>query len=293
VRVPTCSSLSSALHEPLEGTASLVNRWVLLEDPGPWGYDALTQNRVPEALMSEVKAWGDRVRARVVLVRRGARRAGRKRRIFVASSARDRRWIRSMTTDDLGALSELGRDSFEDGDLFPGEPIDSLYLVCTHGRHDRCCSVRGNPVARSLCAEYGDAAWECSHIGGDRFAANVVCLPDGAYFGRVDGHRATELIESYESGTLDLECFRGWSSLPFAVQAGEIATRRNLGLDKIDDIRPVTWSKPKDTEVAIRMATKLYGDLDVTVTLDRSEEEYFLTCKAEERGRPPLFVTSS
>lgn len=293
MRVPSCSSLSSALHEPLAGTASLVNRWVLLEDPGPWGYDALTQNRVPEALMSDVRAWGDRVRARVVLVRRGARRAGATRRIFVASSGRKARWIASMTTDDVGDLTKLGRDAFDDAAAFPGQQIDSLYLVCTHGRHDRCCSVRGNPVARSLCAAYGDSAWECSHIGGDRFAANVVCLPEGAYFGRVDGHRAEELIASYEAGTLDLECFRGWSSLPFAVQAGEIATRQNLGLDKIDAIEPVSWAKPTDTEVVIRMATELYGDLDVTVTLERSEKAYYLTCKAAQPDRPPLFVTSS
>lgn len=293
MRVPSCSSLSSAHNESLAGTASLVTRWVLVEDPGPWGYDALTQNRAPRELMSELTSWGDRVRARVVLIRRGARRAGQKRRIFVASSARGSRWILSMTADDVSELTKLGRDAFTDGAGFPGTRIDSLYLVCTHGRHDRCCSVRGNPVARALCGAYGDGAWECSHIGGDRFAANIVCLPEGAYFGRVDGHEAAELIENYRSGTLDLDCFRGWSSLPFAVQAGEIATRKNLGFDKIDDIVAESWRKPNETEVAIRMTTKLYGELDVMVTLERSDEAYYLTCKAQQPDRPPLFVTSS
>lgn len=206
---------------------------------------------------------------------------------------RGREWISVMSEDDVGDLTELRRDAFGDPASFPGRSIESLYLICTHGRHDRCCSVRGNPVARTLCARYGESAWECSHIGGDRFAANVVCLPRGAYFGRIDAHGAGALVDSYGDGTLDLDSFRGWSSLPFAVQAGEIATRRNLGLDKIDDLTTESWSKTSETEVSIAMTTEPFGDLNVTVTLGRSEESYYLTCKAAQPGRPPLFVTSS
>ena len=293
MRVPSCSSLSSAYQEPLGGTASLVNRWVLLEDPGPWGYDALNQNRVPNELMNTMKTWAAHARARLVLVRRGARRAGATRRIFVVASGRNNQWIKASSEDDLDELTTLGRNAFEDASSVPGESLDSLYLICTHGRHDRCCSVRGNPVARTLCAEFGERAWECSHIGGDRFAANVVCLPKGAYFGRVEARGADEMIKEYEEGILDLERFRGWSSLPFAVQAGEVATRRNLMLDKIGDVTPESWTKTNDTEVSIRMATELYGELHVTVTLERNEQSFYLTCKAEEPGRPPLFVTSS
>jgi hypothetical protein len=57
----------------------------------------------------------------------------------------------------------------------PGEVSEEpIYLVCTHGRHDACCAVRGRPVAAALAAAYPERTWECSHIGGDRFAANVV-----------------------------------------------------------------------------------------------------------------------
>ena len=64
-------------------------------------------------------------------------------------------------------------------------------------------------------------------------------------------------------------------------------------LDKIDDVRAESWIKTKDTEVSIRMVTELYGELNVTVSLERSQDSYFLTCKAEQPDRPPLFVTSS
>lgn len=289
MRVPSCSSVSSSRNESLAGTASLVKRWLLVEDPGPWGYDALTQNRLPKHLASQLREWAASVSARMVLVRRGPRKRGVARKIFVVSSERGNEWMTASSTDDLDAITGLGRKAFAHGGRFPGEQVDGLYLVCTHGRHDRCCSIRGNPVARALCGKFGDGAWECSHIGGDRFAANIVCLPSGAYFGRVSAMAADALTDDYGNGVLDLELFRGWSSLPFAAQAAEIATRRNLGLDRIDDVTTRSWEKTRDTEVAVQMATKSFGTVEVTVTIERSEDEYFLTCKAEQPGRPPLF----
>lgn len=289
MRVPSCSSLSSARDESLAGTASLVKRWVLVEDPGPWGYEALVHNKVPPDLLGELTAWADSVSARVVLVRRGPRKVGAVRKIFVASSEPRHQWISSCTADDLDALTTVDRDAFRTGRGVPGNRVGMLYLVCTHGRHDRCCSVRGNPVARALCAKHGEGAWECSHIGGDRFAANVVCLPKGAYFGRVAPTAAERLTEQYAQGVLDLGCFRGWSWLPFAAQAAEIATRQNLGLAGIDDVVTESWQKTKDHEVAVQMETKQFGPMSVTVSIGRTDEAYYLTCKAEQPGRPPLF----
>ena len=264
---------------------------MLIEDPGPWGYDALAHNRVPKELFGELKAWADSVSARVVLIRRGARLVGTPRKLFIANSDPVSPWLASLTTDDVDSILAVDRAGFKAGNV-PGDRIDSLYLVCTHGRHDRCCSVRGNPVARALCQRYGDTAWECSHIGGDRFAANVVCLPRGAYFGRVPAATAEELTESYAQGVLDLESFRGWSFHPFAVQAAEIAVRRELNLTRIDDVALKSWERPVDGRVAVRMAAAGQGILDATVTVLKSDDQFFLTCRAEVPGRPPLFETT-
>ncbi len=288
MRVPSCSSVSSTRNESLAGTASFVTRWLLVEDPGPWGYDAPTQNRLPKELGSRLREWAESVSARMVMIRRGPRKRGTARKIFVASSQRGNQWVTALTTDDLDAITAADRDAFR-GSAFPGERIEDLYLVCTHGRHDRCCSIRGNPVARALCAAHGDAAWECSHIGGDRFAANVVCLPSGAYFGRVTSSTVEDVTRALSDGTLDLDRFRGWSSLPFAAQAAEIATRRNLGLHRVDDVSTERWEKTRDSEVAVQMSTEKFGRIDVTVTIHRSPDEYYLTCKAVQPGRPPLF----
>ena len=291
MRVPSCSSVSSALGEPLLGTASQVKRWLLVEDPGPWGYDALSHNRVPRELFGALKSWADSVSARVVLVRRGARLVGTPRKLFLADSNPGSGWLKSLNLDAIHSLLEVDRNAFKAGDV-PGDKLDGLYLVCTHGRHDRCCSVRGNPVARALCARYGETAWECSHIGGDRFAANVVCLPRGAYFGRVPSGEAERVTEDFADGVLDLDLFRGWSFYPFVVQAAEIVVRRQFDLARIDDVELDEWTRPAEGRFTVRMSTSDRGPIEVTVAVRKSDDEYFLTCRAEQPGRPPVFETT-
>ena len=96
-----------------------------------------------------------------------------------------------------------------------------LYLVCTHGRHDRCCALRGRPVAQALGRVEPERTWECTHIGGDRFAANVVVLPYGLYYGGVTPATAADLVAATERGEVVPDLLRGRSSSPVAVQTAE------------------------------------------------------------------------
>jgi hypothetical protein len=272
----------------MAGTASQVRRWLLIEDPGPWGYDALASNGVPGPLLDQLRAWARTVSTRPVLIRRGPTRSKGPRTIYLASSGPGRQWISRMSSDDLDGILAVDNDAFASGTV-PGERVENLYLVCTHGRHDRCCSIRGNPVSRVMCGEKTDTSWECSHIGGDRFAANVLCLPGGAYFGRLSKEDVVRVTDDYEAGTLDLEFFRGWSMWPFAVQAAEIAAREQLDLTRIEDVTPERWRKVADSELSVRLSTTKFGPIDVTVRLKSSPDEFYLTCRSEHRSRPALF----
>jgi hypothetical protein len=79
--------------------------------------------------------------------------------------------------------------------------------------------------------------YECSHLGGHRFAANVLVLPDGLCFGRLDARSAPALAGELEAGRLPLEHLRGRSGLAPEEQASEILIRRELGLTGLDDLR--------------------------------------------------------
>jgi (2Fe-2S) ferredoxin len=113
---------------------------------------------------------------------------------------------------------------------------DPIFCVCTNGRHDACCAEFGRPAAMALHGVHPDLTWEISHIGGDRFAGNMVILPEGLYYGRLDAETAVAAANAHLSGALDLERLRGRSSHPMPVQAAEIALRRELGLLDIDAV---------------------------------------------------------
>ena len=190
-------------------------------------------------------------RVRVILARRpGDMRRGGDRHVFLAHTGAERRWIEQL---DVPAAHperlldlDLGPLAFPDppglGDPGPA----GLALVCTNGRHDPCCADLARPVVRALVAAGVPDVWESSHVGGDRFAANVVSLPDGVYYGRVEPDDAPALLAAHRAGTIDLAHYRGRSHLPPLVQAADLYAAPASGRDagRRDD-RPVDRAGPR------------------------------------------------
>jgi hypothetical protein len=222
-----------ARGESLAATASTVRRWLLIEQPGAWGARALLESKLPLDVASGLDTAARAAGVRVLLVRRRddeARSDAEPRSAFLVRSDRVHRWIERRPFDDPAQLLDIDLTSV-DGDEPPGvgEVVGgSMFLVCTNGKHDPCCADFGRPVVRAL-REEGVEVWESSHVGGDRFAANVVCLPTGIYYGRVPPSDAARIIREHDEGLLDLDTFRGRSCFPTMVQAAEIFARRELG----------------------------------------------------------------
>ena len=131
------------------------------------------------------------------------------------------------------------------------------YLVCTNGARDPCCARLGAGVAAALERARAGRVYECSHLGGHRFAANLLVLPDGLCFGRLDVRSALALVEDLDAGRLPLEHFRGRSSYAPEQQAAEILVRRELGLSGLDDLRlvnQVSGSEPQSPAVTFELA---------------------------------------
>jgi hypothetical protein len=91
-------------------------------------------------------------------------------------------------------------------------------------------------------------------------------------------------MASYLDGRIDLEHYRGRTCYPFAVQAGEVWVRRELHLDGIDQVRPVSWD---GGNLRFRVA----DDRVVTVRPWAAEDETarFLTCAEVALVRPPIY----
>jgi sucrase/ferredoxin-like protein len=222
--VTSCSELSLALGEPLPGTAPYARSWLLIEEPRAWGRKA-----VREAGFGDLEARAKEAGARVGLVRRAGRgRASGPRRVFLARCASPDPFVDVFADPDLEAFDVERPPAGER----LGQP---LYLVCTNGRRDMCCGRAGRELARALAAELGEHLWETTHVGGHRFAPNLVCLPHGLVYSRLDVAAARLVVAAYEQGRVELEHLRGRTSLEPEAQARDWFARRatgRLGLDE-------------------------------------------------------------
>jgi hypothetical protein len=284
-----CAVASLERDEPLVGTASTVRAFLLVENAGPWGTDALRDARLDERVRDELRARSVAARVRTLLVRRHrGSDAGAGLRVFAAWADAARPWLETATL--AGPEELLGLDLVALGQgRSPGltRTDEPVFCVCTHGRHDACCAELGRPAAAALSTSHPEHTWEVSHIGGDRFAANLLVLPQGLYYGRVGAAEAPALATGHLAGHLDLDHLRGRSGFPFPVQVAEVAVRRETGETRTDAVRLVaTRSAGAETAVVLDVSGTSY---DVLVRCTQPEQGRLLTCRAGRENPVPAY----
>lgn len=215
-----CALLS--LDEPLAGSGPEARRWLLVEDPGPWGHDGLVDGRLPSGVRTHLIDQVARHDVRYQALRRVTRARSVLRTVVVVNL--EAGWA---------ARTELAAEDLVDLDLAVAgqataprgwQPLtEPLVAVCTHAKRDACCALWGRPVAASLEAVMPTTVWETSHTGGHRFAACVLTFPDGGVHGRVTDVAA--FADAVVARRIPLSTYRGNAGLRKPAQAAEVALR--------------------------------------------------------------------
>ncbi|HEX2302687.1 MAG TPA: sucrase ferredoxin [Gaiella sp.] len=281
-----CAAVSSAQDESLAATASRIDHWVLVEYRGRWGRDvlggSLLSSELKAHLREQLAALGH---SRLLFVKRPERRSQGGRRVFFGTSRPGAERLFRLEVEHQEDLRGIDLVAALHGDGAPGDPVDGpLLVVCTHGKRDPCCSLHGRPLYDALRREQGSASvWQSTHVGGDRFAGNVVVLPHGLYYGRVGPADARGLLAAHAAGKVDLERYRGRSAFSFPVQAAEQAIRESEGLLGIDELEYLGTTRLGDDSwrVRFRAPDRAVHEVDVTATF--ADEPAYLTCGSAER----------
>ncbi|MEV8377208.1 sucrase ferredoxin [Kribbella sp. NPDC056861] len=164
----------------------------------------------------------------------------------------------------------------------PGTPsTDPIYLICAHGRHDACCAMRGRPAAAALSAAFPERTWECSHIGGDRFAANLVFLPHSIFYGHVPTEEAVSLATTYNEGFVVPKYLRGSGAHPAPVQAAQHFAREAGASLAVDALLPTAVLRP----TANTWRVHLDSGQAVTLTTTSTKINAAMTCSALPPGQ--------
>ncbi|MFA3873450.1 sucrase ferredoxin [Streptomyces sp. MMCC 100] len=287
-----CSDAARVRGDPIAGTAPYGGVWVLVEYRGGWppnGFDGLD---FEPGVKARVYRAARAARARVLLVRRHGRRA---------SSGPVPRWA-VLRYDGSGAYRQQWGTWNSDADLAgivdalgaPGEVgHPPVLLVCAHGQHDPCCAIRGRPVARALSERWPDLVWECAHVGGDRFAANVVVAPDGVYYGGLDGRSSVAAIEAHLAGRIHAEHLRGYTDLFPAQQAAVAAVLGHVGPAGRHDYAVTETSRDGDRwRIRVAGCPPRAPSFDVEVRAYRSPSTR-LTCRGAARSSAVVHEVTS
>ena len=227
-----CSELSRTQGEPMLGTAEPVDIWLLLEYKPAWKSRAVEDN----GLEDETNRWLENS------LKRCAERGLKARPQFIRRPDFD---IDTTTlfiarNNALGRIEASGYHAIREVDVLTSDLIpvrENVYFVCTNGQRDLCCARYGLPTFARLQELVGARVWQTTHLGGHRFAPNVLALPQGILYGRVDVDEVDAFVTTIESGDVSRSHVRGRSAFPPGAQFAEmqVAGRVEALLDIRDD----------------------------------------------------------
>lgn len=242
-----CSALWDEDGTSAFGTAAVARFFVALEQPGPWGRQAATESHLDPSLGAELDRRCSALGGRFSLVRRPSAHAdhsGPHRVLLAHGGARPSdAWlliaelvrVEDLLSLDWVALARGHRDltlgSVQGSSAAAAQPA---LLVCTNGRRDVCCAVRGRPLAGAAAALAPERVWEVSHTGGHRFAPTAVLLPWGQTYARMGLDCAERVLSASLTGHTPRELLgpihdRGRSALSAPAQAAEAFVRHTIG----------------------------------------------------------------
>lgn len=246
-----CAEVARDLSEPLAGTGIKNARlWLCIEDRTAWppkafrALDASAQAAI-EALEKRTERALPDAKLRIQGIRRPRRDPQAPLRLYVADGLTRRAW--ALDVPDYAALDRLDLAPALSGELPAARPLEEpLFLVCMHTRRDVCCALYGAPVvARLEEVTHPEQVWQTTHVGGHRFAANIVTLPSGLCYGHIAPGEVAELVAAERTGQVfrPADRLRGRALYPRPVQFADAWLRTRLELTALDAVEVVGWEK--------------------------------------------------
>lgn len=271
-----CAEYSRNAEEQLFGTAKPIDLWVLIEHRGRW------ERKAEESLPAEARTAVDRLRAdfprtRLALIRRNGPPSSTLS-CFLALSRETHSRLFSFSIEHHHDLESLDFQR-----ILHAPPSESkLILVCTHGTHDRCCAKFGHSLHEAMQHAAGDAAWQVSHVSGCRFAPNVVCLPQGIVYGRVQTRDCRPIVDAAHTGEIIPRLLRGRSCYPKPVQSAEYFARTEFNEAGPLHLLDATEEHSGQWQVVFRRAA---GTISLRLMTATTGVLTFKSCSAAE-GHP-------
>jgi hypothetical protein len=286
----SCSESASAAGEPLAGTASDAPLFAAIAWPkARWHHDkaALSEGLPPAvaALEKGARALGKKLQLRLFERPGGTAAAGVE--VLCADFASGRSLALRVSDAEAAALAV---DRFVRGESAGPALASPLVLVCTDGRHDRCCGKLGRSLLLGLRGQVDVA--EASHLGGHRLAANCLVLPTGRLYGRVTTADVPGLLEAIRHDSVYLACYRGRTGLSELAQVAEAAALARhprtrdwlVTAPKTDASEATVAVSARGVELAVTCARRSFVGLGSCGDAEPEERSRWIATRVQPEG---------
>lgn len=278
-----CAQISREHHESCIGTAARVDTWLMIEYTGAWGMRAVEQS----TLSPQVKDWIQAHRTSksnfLPVFIRQHHRPLQSITCFVCIARENQQAIYCFILQSYEEIISLDIDALaaEDSCYDQNRYNEPLYLVCTHGKHDMCCAKYGLPIYQEFARLIGHQVWQSSHLGGDKFAANILYLPQSIYYGRVAVPDVEILLDLHSQQQIYLQKCRGQTCYTPVEQAANLLLRQETGIAEMNAFSLIAshYRAESDDHVITFQEKKMRDFHQLTISHVRQEMEWFTSCK--------------
>lgn len=241
--IPCCEQSSQA-KEHLYGTAPRVENWFLLEYPENWGKDIFNNNNLSVTVnnyLSELQS--SFYNSRLQFIKKNNVFDGEFNFYYVKSSEFEP-CLYNFKINGYEDILDINIEKLiESGEINKYKSDEKIIIVCSHGSYDSCCGKYGIKIYNEIANNHDYSCWNTTHVGSHRFSANLVILPEGIYYGRVNQNNINNILESHLKQEIFLDCYRGRSCYTQPSQVSDYFLRKKIDKLGIYDIR---WEYEKD-----------------------------------------------
>ena len=270
-----CSAASRYFKEALQGTAANYKSFIMVEHASPFPSKP-TDGLLDKSWLKRLDALTKKKDGKLLLIRNSGTGYKTCRVIFV-DCVRQKYFvlqapISEAHTIDVGSHIEDPATDWE---------VDPFFVVCTNGKKDKCCAKFGFPVFKffeNIYLPFSYNAWECTHLGGDRFAANAALMPYGIYYGRVEVEGVHEIIKQTAFGRVHYPNYRGRSTLSFFEQAVECHLREHVNDYTIHFSIKINKKEQNAGVITIDVHAVGYGNYKMVLQREVVDYPHLLTC---------------
>jgi hypothetical protein len=292
ITLPSCSALSILENEQLFGTAPLTQVWIMLEYPDPFGGKALEESKIPGTVKAYLTDTQKTIPAsRLLLIRQDQPKTDAGISAFVGLSSIHQPRLYEFHLSNYDELLNLDLSSLSTGKIELTEYLrtEPLFLVCTNGKRDPCCAQWGQQVYLEMAKLSAGSVWQTSHVGGHRFAANVICLPHGIYYGRLRPDQANSLLSDYQGNCLSPQNYRGRAHYPSEVQVAEYYLASQISIMDIDGFQLLQSNQIKPNLWEVIFVSRVNGtQYNLVISAHQSTFENYESCSTPDKRAPRL-----